>query len=223
MEGVLHDLRNPLQGITMAARTIADSPDESDTVAHLAPVLVKASDKLVRMLDHLAISRTRADDRQAEPTALQAATTSVVSVYRGLPMRRGPSITDEVPTDLPAVFAVEPHLRHVMLNLVLNASEALGTRRDGAIWIKAALAGDRIVISVEDNGPGLAPGLQESVFEPFFTTKAESGHLGLGLSVGTHLVNQWGGSLSLEHRQPEGGMRAKMALRAVLSGARVED
>ena len=201
----------------MAAQTIADGPEDSAMVARLAPVVVEASKKLGAALDRLAVAQARAVNTPAEPTALQSLVPFIVAVYRDLPKRNAPSITDNVPPGLPAVFAVEPYLRQVLLNLVLNAGEALEHQHHAAIQINAQQDGDRVVISVEDNGPGIPDDQRETVFAPYFTTKAESGHLGLGLTVAAHLVAAWGGLLHVENRKPDGGTRAAMTLRAVLN------
>jgi C4-dicarboxylate-specific signal transduction histidine kinase len=95
----------------------------------------------------------------------------------------------------------DPHLlEQILLNLVLNARDALRSREDdnGAapiISIFWRASGEKLAICVADNGPGIAAEHQSRIFEPFFTTK--KGGTGLGLSLSFSMARQMGGSLSL--------------------------
>lgn len=182
-------------------------------VARLAPVVLAASEKLSIALDHFGLVHSIEANAPPQPTALQAVIPPIVATYRDLPKRNAPSIIMDLAPDLPAVFAVEPHLRQVLLNLVLNAGEALEQQQQPTIHILVQQRGDRVLISVEDNGPGISVVELDKVFAPYFTTKGESGHLGLGLTVSAHLVATSGGSLHVENKEPEGGMRATLSLR----------
>jgi signal transduction histidine kinase len=105
----------------------------------------------------------------------------------------------------------DPHqLRQVLLNLVLNAEQAIlgsgvGARRAGdciRVSTSERLDGDRtwVVAQVADNGPGIPAEVLPRIFEPFFTTKKIGQGVGLGLSVSYGIVEQHGGRLSVESR-----------------------
>ena len=83
-------------------------------------------------------------------------------------------------------------LRQVLINLLLNAAQAMGGQ--GRIWVRAE-AGEAVVLEVEDDGPGVDPELRERIFEPFFSTKNRGEGTGLGLSVCRKLIEAHGGTL----------------------------
>jgi len=92
-----------------------------------------------------------------------------------------------------AVRAERVRLEQVLVNLIGNAIEALGDRRDGRIRIAAEAAGERVRLRVSDNGPGLPPEVRRSLFMPFTTTK--SAGLGLGLVISREILADLGGTL----------------------------
>jgi two-component system NtrC family sensor kinase len=89
-------------------------------------------------------------------------------------------------------------LTQVVLNLLLNAADALQGRAGARITVQARASDEGVQIAVEDNGAGVPSEIAEQIFEPFFTTKEVGKGTGLGLSVCQSLVAAAGGSLSLD-------------------------
>ena len=81
------------------------------------------------------------------------------------------------------------------MNLLLNAADATGG--EGHVVVDARLDGDRVVLGVTDDGPGVPVELRPRLFEPFFTTKDVGKGTGLGLSVSLAIVERWGGTMRL--------------------------
>jgi two-component system, NtrC family, sensor kinase len=106
-------------------------------------------------------------------------------------------------------------LVQVILNLVINAMHALPSDRiaENRVWISAADEGDRTVIEVADNGPGVLPEDRERIFEPFQTTKEVGEGSGLGLFVCRNIVSSWSGTVTVADR-PGGGARFRVDLPA---------
>ena len=117
--------------------------------------------------------------------------------------------------DTPTARADMAQLVQVMLNLVINAIQALpaGHAETSHIWISTAVQGDRVIIEVADNGPGVPSENRDRVFEPFLTTKGVGEGSGLGLFVCRNIVNAWGGTVSVDER-PGGGARFRVVLPA---------
>jgi C4-dicarboxylate-specific signal transduction histidine kinase len=92
----------------------------------------------------------------------------------------------------------------VLLNLVLNGEQALAGVPDARIRVRISHASRRIVVTVQDNGPGVPHDIQARVFEPFFTTGRPGATLGLGLAVARHLAEQHDGRLVLADDPPPG-------------------
>lgn|GEM_PF-6705406 len=129
-------------------------------------------------------------------------------------------VRQQLGDDLPAARAGEAALRHVLLNLLLNARDALPG--GGGIALRTLLvapgAGPPVIeVHVEDNGPGISTDMLEQVFEPFFTTKGDAQGTGLGLGIARRLAESFGGSL---HALPrEGGAHFVMRVPAADTGA----
>jgi signal transduction histidine kinase len=103
--------------------------------------------------------------------------------------------------DVPPVEANEGRLGQVMLNLLVNAAQAIpeGNARQNKILVTTRLASeDRVSIEVRDTGSGISPGVVERIFDPFFTTKPIGVGTGLGLSICHRIVTDLGGELSVE-------------------------
>jgi C4-dicarboxylate-specific signal transduction histidine kinase len=107
---------------------------------------------------------------------------------------------------LPRVTLASEQLSQVLLNLILNAGDAVRGREGARIGVVARQAENGVTIHVEDNGPGVPADVAEQIFEPFFTTKEVGKGTGLGLSVCQGLLSAAGGSLNLD-MAPSSGAR----------------
>jgi signal transduction histidine kinase len=123
----------------------------------------------------------------------------VLSLERESAEARGVRVVRDVAQGAVAIGDAEK-LRQVVLNLVVNALEAM--KDGGVLTVRAAPDLDRIVVSVEDTGPGIPAEVRAQVFDPFFTTK-EAG-TGLGLSIVRKIVDQHAGDVRLESEVGKG-------------------
>jgi signal transduction histidine kinase len=108
----------------------------------------------------------------------------------------------DVHPDLPEVALSRERLVQVVLNLVLNAADAVGA--GGHVRIAAERGGLGVRLSVEDDGPGIDPNVRDRLFEPFVTTKEVGKGTGLGLAVCRGLVEAIGGSIELDENVTRG-------------------
>jgi two-component system NtrC family sensor kinase len=106
-------------------------------------------------------------------------------------------------------MADRDQLCQVVLNVVLNAGEAMPN--GGSLWLSSRTAddGQKVVLEITDNGPGIPPEIRDRVLEPFFTTKKTG--TGLGLSIAYGIMEQHGGTLQVQS-PPEGGTRVLITL-----------
>jgi signal transduction histidine kinase len=207
--GIAHDLRGPLQALTMVTDPQPDLLDWPEA-ARLGQALNEAVRRLTLAIARF--SRIYAPHR-GEPGPLAAAEVlgNVAELQR---LQRGlPAVTVELrlPDRLAAVRGAEADLQHLLLGLITNAKQALGERRDGRIVLGAAAADDVVLLTVEDNGPGMTSGVLARAFEPFFSTRP--GHAGIGLTVGRWLAERQSGGLALEPGE-RGGVVATVSLPA---------
>ncbi|WP_224241389.1 sensor histidine kinase [Hyalangium gracile] len=119
----------------------------------------------------------------------------------------------EVPADLPVVYVVRRRLAQVILNLLVNAGDAVEPHRgsEGEVLVLGRVEGGTVQVLIEDNGPGFSAEVLARLFEPFFTTKGPEKGTGLGLVLSREYVEQFGGRLTATNRE-EGGARMCIAL-----------
>ncbi|MDG2334910.1 MAG: ATP-binding protein [Myxococcota bacterium] len=109
----------------------------------------------------------------------------------------------QIEPGLPGLAGDPGGLNQVYLNLLKNAVEALGPR-GGTIRVRAAREAEYVSIRIGDDGQGIAPEIRERLFEPFFTTKDTAGGTGLGLAICKRIVDDHGGTLTLESEEGRG-------------------
>ena len=196
---VAHEINTPLQSIQNYLYLLRSSSVEQSTA-----FLDLASSEITRVstLLHRLLDLHRPGDRSIELIDSNAIIERVVlllgSALRGCSIR----VEQELAPDLPRFLGQRDALMQVLLNLLLNAIDAMPC--GGALRITTRRALETIdqsarwcvQIIVADNGPGIAFDLQERIFDPFFTTKPHGS--GLGLAVSRQLVEQHGGSLRVQ-------------------------
>jgi signal transduction histidine kinase len=205
--GIAHDLRGPLQTLTLLVDPHTDLLAGSegmrmraavgDAVQHLADTVSRFSQVYAPL------------DLDPAPVIVEDLVNYISDLQRyqrGLP---AVEIELRLAGGLPPVRGTEAHLRHLLLSLLLNAKEAMVERLDPRIVVAASGSEGWVRIVVEDNGPGLDPRALASAFEPFFSTRP--GHLGIGLTVAQWLARRHGGTLELEPAEG-GGTRAVLVL-----------
>jgi signal transduction histidine kinase len=223
---VAHELRNPLmivQGaIDLMRRALAGDPAASSSGDPAAQNLRSGS---ARVLSYLHEAET-AIGRMAEIVAglnvsqrRTAATTTddladvvrlSIACLHGTLRQRG-ALRVDLQT-VPRVMGSPTALSQVLLNLLVNALEALpqGGAPGSAVTVRLRRDGDAAVVEVQDTGVGIAPQVLDRVFDPFFTTK-EDGGTGLGLAISKRIVDEIGGSIRVTS-EPGAGSRFTVRL-----------
>ncbi|MGH7579216.1 MAG: sensor histidine kinase, partial [Gemmatimonadales bacterium] len=185
---VLHDLRSPAQSLTLIPDLMADPDTEVEEI------LRESCGHLARSLDLLARVVHPSPTAEAGPISVREPLGFVADLHRA--GRTHARLELAVQPSMPAASGVEHHLEHALLNLVLNATEALKSQEGGVIRITAGADADRIAIVVADNGPGLAPGLSESLFQAPLRSGKSAPLSGIGLFVAHRILGSSGGLLS---------------------------
>jgi PAS domain S-box-containing protein len=121
----------------------------------------------------------------------------VTTLLRNELSRNRVSLRTDLASNLPRVLGDPVQLQQVMINLIMNAVEAMRTFAEGGreILLRSANNGDGVLVQVQDSGPGIHPEAADQIFEPFFTTKAEG--IGMGLSISRSIMESHGGKLSI--------------------------
>ena len=196
LAGVAHELNNPLgiaQGYAQMLEGRADLPADATEQAALIAQSAERAARIVRTF--LAMARQRPARMERLDPGEVVVTALDVSAH-GL-RARGAEVLCEIEPDLPEVTGDFDQLAQVVSNLVINADQALqGTDRPGRVTARATARAGAIVISVEDDGPGIPPDALGRVFEPFFTTKDVGQGTGIGLAFCHRIIVAHEGALT---------------------------
>jgi PAS domain S-box-containing protein len=224
--GIAHDFNNLLGGVLaqadLALTECGAGADPRPELNAIRNVAVRGSE-IVRQLMIYAGQKNAA----AEPVDVSQIVREMLELLKFSVSKRA-TLETHLEEDLPPIGANPAQLRQVVMNLVMNASDAIGDR-DGVIRVTTRLAKaaaesagngasetDRLLLEVCDTGRGMASETQAKVFDPFFTTKA-AGH-GLGLAVVHGIVRSLGGTVVVRS-EPEKGATFQVLLPVVKTAA----
>ncbi|MEM9987246.1 MAG: ATP-binding protein, partial [Bacteroidota bacterium] len=211
-----HELRTPLNGIIGLSEglldQIAEDPDgtgvdRADLQTSLGMVVASGKRLASLVNDLLDFSRIRHADLQLRqrPTDLRTLTEVVLNVSYPLTQGKDLVLVNEVPEDLPAIFADEDRLTQILHNLIGNS---IKFTESGAITVSAKVKGGMMAVQVRDTGIGIPPEKLDSIFEAF--TQADGSiarqysGTGLGLSITKYLVEQHGGEIWAQSQIDQG-------------------
>lgn len=193
--GVAHEVGNPLSGVLgylSMLRLLHPASAETLELVTRVEHEVDRIDGVVRALLELG----RPSRGAAEPVDVRPLVDASVKLLAATPELRGVTVRVHGPDAL--YLRAEPGpLTQVLVNLLLNAGQAMNGTGEIDVTLTAPDESGPGRISVVDHGPGVTPAVRDRLFEPFFTTKAPGHGTGLGLAVSRHLLSRFGGTLVL--------------------------
>ncbi len=208
--GIAHEIRNPLAGIKTSAQVLEESFSPGDFRTQLVTRIVKEIDRsnelLRRFFNFAKPSKPRQDFHDIEMI--------VDGVYLLMAPRfkkKGVTFNSEFAPDTPQVYVDASQIEQVILNLFLNALDAIDQK--GEIRVQTSIEKnyftesgrepkDAVVVTVSDTGRGIPKDSLERIFNPFFTTKSHG--LGLGLSISNRLMQENGGRIDVDSSKGKG-------------------
>ena len=195
---VAHELNQPLAAILTNARVAqrmmaGEKPDQA-LLREILEDMVADSLRAGSVI-HRVRGLIRKDDAIRQIVAPNDIVADVLDVAHSDLIRRGVTVATDLGSSIPSVSADRVQLQQVLLNLIVNACDAMADHqpRDRMLTITTAEEGNTVRISVADRGPGIAVGLIEAVFEPFVTSKPQG--LGLGLAICRSIIAAHGGRI----------------------------
>jgi len=199
---ISHNLKNPLGSIKTILQVQMENPELPESLRGETQIVLDEIARLSGKLNQLLrFSRPAVLRESGEATCDPAAVIEeVAGVLRHEAERRGVALRLELDTGGAQAAAAADAVSDVVSNLVVNALEA--TPRGGCVKVAAAANNGFCVLSVEDNGPGIAPEARKRILQPFFTTKTQG--TGLGLAIVARRVAECGGKLDWESPVSEG-------------------
>ncbi|WP_431301357.1 sensor histidine kinase [Sediminicoccus sp. BL-A-41-H5] len=210
--GLAHEMKQPLQSISLAAEMGQIAATEGDIVGvdEQFEQIVEQTQRTAQTIEHLRrFARGAEEGGSSQAVPLTTLVEGVLDLTRSVLHDASIKVEVDLGDPSPVVQGQEVLLERVLSNLLLNARDALAARPDGAprrICIAAAPGSDGTVrLTVADTGGGIAPDVMAQLFEPFVTTKGPETGTGLGLSICHRLVKGMGGSIEA-HNDAEGAV-----------------
>jgi signal transduction histidine kinase/CheY-like chemotaxis protein len=206
ISGVAHELNNPLATIHSWAERLTERETLNPAVRRGLDTILSESQRAARIVRNLLTfarkrqtTRAMVDVNQVvrETLALRAYEQHVSNV----------TIIDALAAGLPQVFADGHQVQQVLLNLIINAEQAMLSSNGRGILVVRTWhdpAQEAVVLEINDDGPGIPDDLQPKIFDPFFTTKEVGQGTGLGLTVAYAIIQEHAGRIRLESRLGRG-------------------
>ncbi|WP_419797319.1 MAG: ATP-binding protein [Terasakiella sp.] len=203
--GITHEMNQPLTAI----RSYADNASvllKRDRLDDVDSNLVQISQlcaRLGKISGQLKVF-SRKTPSQKEPISLVKVMSDTLTLLESSSKFENTQIINSITDPTISVLGEAIRLEQVLLNILRNALDALADKTGARIWISAQAQGTRMAIHIRDNGPGFEDNDLERIFDPFFTTKEVGKGLGLGLSISSRIIQDFGGVLKA-HNHPDGG------------------
>jgi two-component system sensor histidine kinase/response regulator len=197
---IAHEVNQPLTAIitngNFSLRCLSGATPDPDELRAAITEIVNDSTRAGAVISRIRGLLMKGTPRREE-LDINEIIQDVIALLRNELTRGRVSLRADLAFDLPRVSGDPVQLRQILINLIMNAIEALRTSTDRIreILIRSAKNADGVFVQVQDSGPGIAPELADHIFEPFFTTKAEG--IGMGLAISRSIVESHGGRLSL--------------------------
>ena len=196
LAGLSHHIKNVMQGVRFGSDLVRGGMETNDPERlRRGWVLVEKNQKRIDDLifDMLNVSKDR--EPLLEPTSLAKLLADVKEMLTGRAADNGVSLVI-VESDLPKVAADSEAILRALLNVASNALDAVANTPNGTVQLAAMIDGGDVVITVDDNGPGVPPAQRDDIFKPFISSKGSRG-TGLGLPASRKTLREHGGDLTV--------------------------
>ena len=207
--GIAHELNQPLVGVRGKAEHIVLGLERGwdvkpEVLKERARSIVEQADRMEHIIEHVRMFAREAGRPKMTPIQVNDVVVSALEMLSAQFRSRGVAIISDLGTDLPSITANSYSLEEVLINLLLNARDAVedASKQEGSVHLRTCLSDGQarrhVRIEVSDNGTGVQGDYLEKVFEPFYTTKDPNKGTGLGLSVSKSIVEQFDGRIWME-------------------------
>ncbi len=207
---ISHEVRQPLASIASnggaAIRFLGHAPPNLEEVRSALNRMVSESHRASQVFDNIRALFEKAEQGH-EPINVNDLIRSVLSGLQGELDDQGITSRLDLPRDLPSITGHKGQLQEVLVNLIHNAIEAMRADEGGRRLLHVSVrpgGADKLIVAVEDSGPGIDAKHAANIFDAFVTTKPHG--MGLGLALSRMIVERHGGQLSVSPAQPRGAV-----------------
>jgi signal transduction histidine kinase/ligand-binding sensor domain-containing protein len=207
---IAHEVNQPLSASILnagsALRWLKTDPPDLGEIRQALDRIVRDGNRAADVIGRIR-SMVKKAPAEREDLVINTKVTNVLAIANSELLKHGIVIRTELAPDLPLVKGDRVQIQQVLLNLILNAAEAMSTLPDGPRELVIRSGRDEsgnVLVSVRDTGPGLSPEAMDRIFHPFYTSKKEG--LGLGLSICQSIIEAHGGRLWASANSPRGAV-----------------
>ncbi|MDA0734079.1 MAG: ATP-binding protein [Chloroflexi bacterium] len=201
--GIAHEINNPLFAISGMAELLLSSPErhlKSDEATEYVTVISNMSERIAKVARGMLVF-SRNDD-VAIPVCLNDIANDTLRLMEHKLRSNGTSVVREYYADLPPTRVVANQLQQALMNLIINAGDAMGGA--GTLTLLTGVSGGQVLVSCTDTGSGISKEAMANIFDAFFTTKAVGQGTGLGLYITHRIVENFGGEIKVVSQVGEG-------------------
>jgi PAS domain S-box-containing protein len=207
---IAHEVNQPIAAAVMNAqaglRFLSAQPPDMDRISQVLGNVVRDGKRAGEVVGRIRALIKKTSPRP-ESTEINEAILDVIALTRSEVLKNGVTVRTQLAEGLPLIRADRVQLQQVMLNLIMNAIEAMRGVSEGARELLISTGGDAsdgVLVAVRDTGPGLDPGSVDRLFDAFYTTKADG--MGMGLAICRSIIGAHGGRLWLSANEPRGAV-----------------
>jgi signal transduction histidine kinase len=209
--GFAHEIRNPLTSIKTFIQLAPERKDDAEFIGEFSKVVIDDVYRIERLIQEI-LDYARYMEPKLTEEDLNDIVSSCLYFIEVKASSLGIKIEKDLADDLPRVMLDRQQIKQVLLNLFLNAMDAMAETKGGSLRVRTRTLPKSsgtawIQIQVEDTGRGISAGNLEHVFDPFFTTKHKSGEhegTGLGLTIVHQIVQEHQGSIEVQSTEGVG-------------------
>ena len=204
--GIAHELSQPLQIIQMSMELGKEdiaAQNYKGATEHFA-IIERQIDRAATIISHLKAFGRKTSSAQLKEVSINQIIEDSLILIDNLFRNQNIALVKELANGLPWIRGNSIQLEQVLLNLLLNARDALRERPEKIIKIRSWKEEQHLKIEIEDNGLGMEEAIQNQIFDPFFTTKEEGEGTGLGLSISHSIIQQHQGTLQVRSVSQQG-------------------
>lgn len=203
---ISHEINNPLTSVMLNADLISKNLKESapnhDYIGARAEKIKEVVFHIVKVITGLKAFVHQGDEEPLMPVPLRKIVRDTLEICGEKLKQHGIEVKLENLTPDLIVKCRAVQVSQALMNLLMNAADAIETQESKWIQIEAVESPDAIELRIQDSGPGIQPGIVNYLFQPFFTTKRKKNGTGLGLSLSRKLIESQAGTLELRSHTP---------------------
>jgi C4-dicarboxylate-specific signal transduction histidine kinase len=199
---IVHELNNPIFGIRNVLKEIKKSTSLNKDNTELVDLAIYECKRIKEFIAHLQ-DFNRPTSAVVTPMDIHKTINNVLLLCRKQFNTKKIRIEKDYATNMPKIMTVNDQIQQVILNLLINAEEAI-SKDGGTIKVTTKVLKQKVVIQIHDSGEGIKPEVEDRIFEPFFSTKSSKNGTGLGLSISYEVIKDHGGNIELKSKPGKG-------------------